>query len=139
MQRSLLATEHTPSTPRGSQAAPGALVSAKALVKVEKKATEQVTYDLSAGRVRRCGLPLARVGDEVRVLLQLPRGRGLVRASGRLLRPGETDGGPDFAIQFVHLAPRDEDAIHNAVAKRSPNRTAARSCCLRRDGPAAIG
>ncbi len=86
-------------------------------MKVEKKATEQVTYDLSAGGVRLCGLPLARVGDEVRVLLQLPRGRGLVRASGRLLRLGETDGQPDFAIQFVHLAPRDEDAIHSAVAK----------------------
>ncbi len=50
-----------------------------------------------------------RVGDEVRVLLQLPRGRGRVGASGRPLSPGETDGWPGFV--------RAEGAIRNAVAE----------------------
>ena len=116
MQVTSVATEKARSTPSDMRADPRALIGASALVMTGGKATEHVTYDLSAGGVRLCGLPVAQVGEQVRVLLQLPRGRGRVRAEGRLLRLGTTDGCPDFAIQFVHLAARAEDAIHNAVA-----------------------
>ncbi len=92
---------------------PRALVCATALVLANGQASEHMTYDLSAGGVRLCGVPHAQVGDEVWVQLELARGR--VRARGRLLRLGSADAQPDFAIEFVDLAARDEDAIQDAV------------------------
>lgn len=103
------------STPRG-------LVCASALVVTEKKtATEHIVYDLSTGGARLCGLPGAQVGDEVRVRLQLPWAR--VRARGRLLRQGWSNGSPDFAIEFFDVSADAEDAIHDAVvdALAQPN------------------
>jgi hypothetical protein len=72
-----------------------------------------MTYDLSAGGVRLCGQPLARIGDEVEVSLRLPE--TCIHTRGRVLRLGLTDGRPDFAISFADLSPDDEDAIHNLV------------------------
>ena len=93
---------------------PRALVCASALVMTEgNTATEHMVYDLSTGGVRLCGLPRAQVGDEVRVRFQLPRAR--VRAGGRLLRRGWTNGWPDFAIEFFNVSADAEDAIHDAV------------------------
>ena len=92
---------------------PRALVCARVFVMANGEATEHMTYDLSVGGVRLCGLPRAQVGDEVSVLLQLPWAR--VRAQGRLLRRGSIDGRPDFAIQFVDLEANDEDAIQDAM------------------------
>ena len=94
---------------------PRALVSASVLVRANEKVSEHITYDLSVGGIRLCGLPCAQVGDKVKVRLQLPR--TLVRARGRLMRCGSTDGRPDFAIQFVDLEASDEDAIHEAVVE----------------------
>ena len=101
---------------------PRALVCASALVMTEgKPATEQMVYDLSTGGVRLCGLPHARIGDEVRVRLQLPR--EWVGARGHLLRVGSAEK-PDFAIEFADLSAGAEDAIHDAVveALAHPNR-----------------
>ena len=104
------------------RSAPRALVCASALVMTEgNTATEHMVYDLSTGGVRLCGLPRAQVGDEVRVRFQLPRAR--VRAWGRLLRCGWTNGWPDFAIEFFNVSADTEDAIHDAVvdALSQPN------------------
>ncbi len=98
---------------------PRALVCATALVLANGRASEHMTYDLSAGGVRLCGVPHAQVGDEVWVRLELARGR--VRARGRLLRLGSADAQPDFAIQFVDLAARDEDSIQDAVLEALSN------------------
>ena len=101
-----------PQTDRRS--APRGLVCASTLVMTEENtATEHMVYDLSTGGVRLCGLPRAQVGDEVRVRLQLPWAR--VRARGRLLRRGWSNGSPDFAIEFFNLSAGAEDAIHDAV------------------------
>ena len=72
-----------------------------------------MVYDLSTGGVRLCGLPRARVGDEVGVRLQLPRDRVYTR--GYLLRVGSSAESPDFAIEFFRLSAKAEDAIHDAV------------------------
>jgi hypothetical protein len=97
-----------------------------------KPTTEHMAFDLSTGGIRLCGQPLATVGDELSVLLQLPEAE--VRASGRLLRVGSAPGRPDFAIQFAPLEPRDEDAIQDAVvdALAHPDR---RSVLLFQNGP----
>lgn len=94
---------------------PRALVRASAFVKVEgARATHHMTYELSACGARLCGLPAARPGDRVEVLLCLPRVR--IEASGRLVRVGSSAVGPDFAVEFHHLTPDAEDAVHDAVA-----------------------
>lgn len=97
-----------------SRAARRALVFAPAIMSSNgRPSTEHMTYDLSTGGVHLCGLPRAREGDRVRVLLQLPRAR--FRASGHLLRMGWTAGRPDFAVEFLNLSPQAEDAIQDAV------------------------
>jgi hypothetical protein len=132
-ERKPMPTLSTPSLQTRNYDAPRAQVCARALVISEgKPATEHMTYDLSTGGTRLCGQPLATVGDELQVLLQLPEGE--VRASGQLLRVGSVAGAPDFAIQFAQLEPRDEDAIQDAVldALTHPDR---RSVLLLQNGP----
>jgi hypothetical protein len=77
--------------------------------------SEHVTYDLSIDGVRLCGLPCAEVGDDVAVMMQL--GRERVWVAGRLVRTGETNGSPDFAIRFQEVAPKTEDAIQDALVE----------------------
>ncbi len=112
-----------PSLERNLCGSPRVLICATAMVSPHERATtEHMTYDLSTGGVRLCGLPSAQEGDKVRVLLQLPRAR--VHALGRLLRLGWTAGRPDFAVEFLNLSSQAEEAIQDAVveALSSPGR-----------------
>ena len=105
------------SRPGESRRASRALVPATALVMTEgRPATQHLTYDLSTGGVRLCGVPQAQPGDDVQLLLDLPSGRRLP-ASGRLLRRDLTDGQPDFAIEFSRLPAHAEDVVQNEVLK----------------------
>jgi len=113
--------------------APRAHVCARALVMTEgTPAAEYMARDLSTGGIRLCGQPLATVGYEVTLLIQLPESE--VRVRGQLLRIGATDGKPDFAVRFAQLQLRDEDAIGAAVedALDHPGR---RSLLLLQNGP----
>lgn len=102
--------------PLNRRRAPRALLCASALVAAAgRPPTEHMTYDVSAGGMRLCGLPDAEVGSEVTVRLQL--GRSWIRASGLLLRLGSTEGSSDFAVEFQGLSAGAEDAIHDAVVE----------------------
>ena len=114
--------------PRGPTVALASLAPSSLSARANEKVSEHITYDLSVGGIRLCGLPCAQVGDEVRVRLQLPQAR--VRARGRLIRRGSTDGRPDFAIQFVDLEASDADAIHEAVVVESLSQPQRRSLLL---------
>ncbi|MBW2713992.1 MAG: PilZ domain-containing protein, partial [Deltaproteobacteria bacterium] len=93
---------------------PRALVCARALVQLEGgPATEHMTYDLSAGGVRLCGLPKAKPGDRLSLLLHLPTLS--VQAVGRLLRVTGGEYRPEFALQFEDMNADGEDAIQDAV------------------------
>ena len=110
-----MATALIPIPQTDRRSVPRALVCASAVVVSKGKATEHMTYDLSVGGVRLCGLPRAQVGDKVLVRLQLPRAR--ICARGYIVRVGSPAENLDFAIQFVDLASRDEDAIQSAVVE----------------------
>jgi len=86
-----------------------------ALVIGEAGVAEHLTYDLSVGGVRLCGLPRAAVGEGVELLLPLgPRER--LHATGRLVR---VDAGSrlQFAVAFDPLERRAADAIQAAVLR----------------------
>lgn len=94
---------------------PRALVCARALLKAEGgAATEHLTYDLSAGGARLCGIPRAKVGDRVGLLLHLPG--AWVPAVARLLRVSK-DESPEFALQFIDMDAASEDTIQDAVVE----------------------
>lgn len=93
---------------------PRALVCARAIVKAEDtSATEHLTYDLSVGGLRLCGVPRAEVGDPMRLLLHLPTTS--VAARGRLVRVSRSETHPEFALQFEDMEANAEDAIQDAV------------------------
>ena len=105
-----------PSLERNIRRSPRVLISATAMVSPDGRATtEHMTYDFSTGGVRLCGLPSAQEGDRLNVLLQLPRGR--VHVLGRLLRLEWTAERPDFAVEFLNLSSRAEDAIQDAMVE----------------------
>lgn len=94
---------------------PRALVCARALLTTESgAATEHLTYDLSAGGARLCGVPRAEVGERVGLLLDLPG--ACVSAVARLLRVA-TGAAPEFALRFEEMDANDEDAIQDAVVE----------------------
>jgi len=93
--------------------APRAPFCAPALVIAEAGVAEHLTYDLSTGGIRLCGLPRAAVGDPVELLLPL-RPAERLHVAGRLVR---VDAGPraQFAVAFDPLEARAEDAIQETV------------------------
>ncbi len=109
------------STPRPSAPQPDtrrdvrALVCASALVKsAEQPLSHHLSYDLSAGGVRLCGLPNAQIGEPVEVLLHLREGR--LRVSGCLQRMDSGAERPHFTIQFREPSARAEAVIAQAVS-----------------------
>lgn len=111
-----MTTVLVPSPQTGRRRAQRALVCASAVVTSEgRPATEHMVHDLSTRGARLCGLPHARIGDEVKVRFQLPRNS--VCARGYILRIGSTAGSPDFAIELLDVSANAEDAIHDAVVE----------------------
>lgn len=75
--------------------------------------SQHLSFDLSPGGIRLCGLPNASLGEEVEILLQLHRQR--LRLPGCLQRIGSHDGKPDFALRFVEPTARARSVIEEVV------------------------
>ncbi len=101
---------------------PRVVVCASAQVCVKGETSEHMTFDLSTGGVRLCGIPTGQAGDSARLCLRLPR--SVVTTLGRIVRVGERGAQPSFALQFVQLSADAEEAIEVAVedALRAPGK-----------------
>ena len=115
-----MTTASVPNPQMDRRRAQRALVCASAVVTSEgRPATEHMVHDLSTRGARLCGLPHARIGDEVEIRFRLPRNS--VCARGHILRTGSTAESPDFAIELLSVSANAEDAIHDAVVEALSN------------------
>jgi hypothetical protein len=83
--------------------------------------------NFSTGGALLLGDALLKVGDEVRILLELPSAR-LVRLSARVLRHEDQSDGHLFAVMFHDISPETEDLLQDLVvtalakSRRKPGR-----------------
>ncbi len=81
---------------------------------------EYISHDLSAAGMRLCGVPGSGLEVDAAVAVEIHVVGVVVSIRGRVVRIDETDGRPDYAIQFTSEPERYEPEIERIVEGESP-------------------